>query len=82
MQNVVASTRNRVAAVVGMVFLSLAMALPASAQESGGEAAVNSAVSDGVSTATSVVTTNIPLILGVAALFVALKFGKRLLSKI
>lgn len=52
------------------------------AQAVDGVDAVNSAVSGGVSDATSIVTTNIPLILGVAVLFVALKFGRRLLSKI
>ena len=74
--------RNRAGAVLGLVMLSLLTALPASAQEETGVEAVNSAVSSGVSDATSIVTTNIPLILGVAVLFVALKFGRRLLSRI
>jgi hypothetical protein len=73
--------RTRIAAVSLMAFAAILMAVPAFAQTDG-STAVNSAVSSGVSDATSIVTTNIPLILGVAVLFVALKFGKRLLGKI
>jgi hypothetical protein len=73
--------RTRIAAVSLMAFAAVLMAVPAFAQTTGVEA-VNTTVSSGVSDATSIVTTNIPLILGVAVLFVALKFGKRLLGKI
>lgn len=74
--------KSRLAAVSLMAFAAMFMALPAFATPSDGVTEVNSAVSSGVSDATSIVTTNIPLILGVAVLFVALKFGKRLLGKI
>lgn len=74
--------RNRVAAIGVMAFAMALMALPALASPSAGETAVNDAVSTAADTATSVVTTGIPIVLGVAALWVALKFGKRLLAKI
>lgn len=43
---------------------------------------VDDAVSDAVTAASGYVTTAIPLILGVALLWVGLKYGKRLLAKI
>lgn len=73
--------RNRAAAVMLMALAAVFMALPAMASTPAEEAAVNTAVSDAASTATSVVTTNIPIILGVAVLWVALRYGKRLLAK-
>jgi hypothetical protein len=73
--------RARVGSVVLLALAAVFMAVPAFAQTTGVDA-VNSTVSTGVSDAASIVTTNIPLILGVAVLFVALKFGKRLLGKI
>jgi hypothetical protein len=76
---------NRLRARIGTVFVLTAlaafMALPAFAQEAG-TTAVNTAVGDAASSASSLVTTNIPIILGVALLWVALKFGKKLLAKI
>ena len=75
--------RRRITSVALFAFAAMFMALPAFAQEAGaGETAVNTAVADAASSATSVVTTGIPILLGVAALWVALKFGKRLLAKI
>lgn len=74
--------KSRIAAVSLMVVAAMFMALPAFATPPTGVDAVNTAVSSGVSDATGIVTTNIPLILGVAVLFVALKFGRRLLAKI
>ena len=74
--------RTRLGAISIMAFAMALMAFPAFATPPTGEETVNTAVSDGVDTATSVVTTNIPLILGVAVLWVALKFGRRLLARI
>jgi hypothetical protein len=68
--------RARFGAVLALTALAALMALPASANPE----AVNTAISSGVTDATSIVTTNIPLILGVTVLFVALRFGKRLLG--
>lgn len=70
-------------ALVTSVFAA-AMVLPgiASAQGNGGAAAVGTAVSDAAGEATSIVMAGIPIILGVAALWVALKFGGKLLKKL
>jgi hypothetical protein len=73
--------RNRFGQLLALTALAAFMAVPAFAQEAG-TTAVNSAVSDAATSASSLVTTNIPIILGVALLWVALKFGKRLLAKI
>jgi hypothetical protein len=69
--------RTRIGTVLALTAMSVFMALPAFANT-----AVNDAVSDAATSATGVVTAGIPIILGVAALWVALKFGKRLLAKI
>ena len=83
MQNTLATARKRTSVVVLMAFTALAlMTLPASATATTPESAANTAISDGVGSALSIVTTNIPLILGVAVAFVALKYGKRLLGKL
>lgn len=42
--------------------------------------AVNTAVSGAVSDVTSILTTNLPLILGIAVLWVGYRIGKRLIS--
>jgi hypothetical protein len=68
--------RTRIGTVLALAAMSVFMALPAFANT-----AVNTAVSDAASEASSIVTTNIPYVLGVAVLFVALKFGKRILNK-
>lgn len=57
-------------------------AMAALATPSAGVTAVNDAVTEAAADASSVVTTGIPIILGVALLWVVLKFGKRLLAKI
>jgi hypothetical protein len=82
MHNALDTVRSRVGAV-GLMTLGLLGLLvgPAAAQTSP-EAVVNSAVSGAADTATSVVVAGIPIILAVAAIWVALKFGKQLLSKI
>jgi hypothetical protein len=80
--NMFSNLRRRVS-TVALLALAALMVLPGLAfAQSTGETAVNSAVSSAVTSATSVVTTGIPLILGVAAIWVALRFGKSLLSKI
>jgi predicted S18 family serine protease len=75
------SLRTRMGQILALTALAALMALPASAQTGTGVSAVNDAVSSAAGDATSVVTTNIPYILGVALLFVILKFGKRILNK-
>jgi hypothetical protein len=45
-------------------------------------AAVGTALSDAVAQATGVITTNMPLVFGVAIAFVAWNIGKRVLGKI
>jgi hypothetical protein len=46
------------------------------------EVAVGTAISDGVGDALAVVSTNMPLVFGVAIAFVAWNVGKRVLGKI
>lgn len=46
------------------------------------EAAVATALGNAVTTATGVITTNMPLVFGVAIAFVAWNIGKRVLGKI
>ncbi len=59
------------------------MAGPAFAQTTNpARDAANSSIAEGITTAREIVLTNIPLILGVVVLFVALRFGKKLLSKV
>jgi Na+(H+)/acetate symporter ActP len=59
------------------------MAGPALAQTTNpARDAANSSIAEGITTAREIVLTNIPLILGVVVLFVALRFGKKLLSKV
>ncbi len=43
---------------------------------------VNTAIADGVDNALGVITTNMPLVFGVAVAFVAWSVGRRVLSKI
>lgn len=43
---------------------------------------VQSAVAGAISDASSLVTANVPAIIGVAALFVAIKYGKKILGRI
>lgn len=43
---------------------------------------VNDAISDGVTNALGVITTNMPLVFGVAVAFVAWNVGRRVLGKI
>lgn len=74
--------KRRVSAISLMAFMALTMALPAFATPPTGPEAVNTAVTSAADDASSIVTTGIPIILAVAALWVALKFGKRLLAKI
>lgn len=82
MSNVVEAMRSRVAAVGLMTLGALALLVgPAAAQESGLDA-VESAVTSAASDASGIITFGIPVVLGVAALWVALRFGKSLLSKI
>ena len=44
--------------------------------------AVTTAITAAIGDATDLVTTSVPLILGVAVLFVGVKIGKRILGKI
>lgn len=75
--------RSRLAAVSLMVVGAVLMAVPAFATTPPAyETAANDAINDGVNSATSIVTTNIPLILGVVVAFVALKYGRKLLGKL
>lgn len=46
------------------------------------EVAVGTAISDGVTDALAVISTNMPLVFGVAVAFVAWAVGKRVLGKI
>jgi len=45
-------------------------------------AAVDTAIADGVTQALGVITTNMPLVFGVAVAFVAWSIGRRILGKI
>lgn len=67
--------------LVGVMVLALALAaMPAFATTPVSEA--NTAISNAASDAKSIVTTNIPVILGVVAAFVVLKYGRRLLARL
>jgi hypothetical protein len=72
--------RTRIAAVSLMAFAAVLMAVPAFAQEA--PASVTGAITDAAAEATGIVTFGIPIVLGVAVLWVGLKFGKRLLGKL
>lgn len=74
--------RTRIGTVLVLALGAVFMALPAFADDPDGVTVVNDAVSDGVGDATEIVTTNIPLILGVVLLFVVLRFGRKLLNMI
>lgn len=74
--------KTRIATIGLLAFSAMLMAVPAFATPSAGVTAVNDAVSDAAGEATSVITAGIPILLGVAALWVVLRFGKRLLAKI
>lgn len=62
--------------IVGM------FAVAAFAQEPATVTAANSAISDGVDSAKSMISTNIPLLLGVTGAWLALAFGRKLLRKV
>ncbi len=72
----------RMSASVVLAFSALWVFAVAAFAEPTPEEVVGSAVASAASSATSIVSTGIPVILGVAALWVALKFGRRLLAKI
>jgi hypothetical protein len=73
--------RRRFTSVCIMAFAALVMALPAFAT-SHPEEAVETALTDAAASATSIVLYGIPVILGVAILWVGLKFGKRLIGRL
>jgi len=73
--------RSATTVVLALSMLALA-SVAAFAQTPAYETAVNDAVSDAAGTATNVLSAGIPVVLGVAAIWVALKFGKRLLGRI
>lgn len=72
----------RLTAVSMMAFVAILMAVPAFAAPPTPAEVVGTAVTDAAASASSIVTAGIPIILGVAVLWVALRFGKRLLAKI
>lgn len=76
------SLRTRAVTVMTMAFVALMMALPAFAEPPTPEEIVGTAVTDAADSASAIVTAGIPIILGVAVLWVALRFGKRLLARI
>lgn len=74
--------KSRALLVAALAALSvMALSVPAFAQTTPTDEA-NSAISSAASTATGLITTNIPVILGVTGAMVALVFGRKLLRKV
>lgn len=73
----------RLAAVLSLAcFMALSLAGAAFAQTAGATTAVNDAVSGAASSATGLITTNIPVILGVLGVSILLAFGLKMVKKV
>jgi len=74
----------RASATLGLaaLFSVLLVGVASATTPTAGETAANTAVADAASSASSIITTNIPVVLGVAVLWVAMRFGKRFISSL